>query len=59
MLILINASIDSCSEFLFTDESIRRHVIIFGADMSWSVHAGIKNKDILIFGPDKDQMIRY
>ena len=45
---------DSCSEFLFTDESIGRNVIILGADMSSSVHVGNKNKDILTFGPGKD-----
>ena len=33
---------DSRSEFLFTDGSMRRNVIIFGADMSSSVH--IDNK---------------
>ena len=29
---------DSCSDFLFTDGSYGKNVIIFGADMSSSVH---------------------
>ena len=29
---------DSCSEFLFTDGSFGKNIIIFGADMSSSVH---------------------
>ena len=33
---------DSRSEFSFTDGRFGQSVIIFGADMSWSVH--IKNK---------------
>ena len=35
-------------EFLFTDESMRKNSIIFGADMSPFVHINNKNKDILI-----------
>ena len=38
---------DSCSEFLFTDGSYGKNVI-FGADMSSSVHVDNKRKDILI-----------
>ena len=38
---------DSRSEFLFTDESFRKNVIIFGADMNSSVYIDNKNKDIL------------
>ena len=38
---------DSRSEFLFTDGSMGKNVIIFGADMSSSVHIDNKNKDIL------------
>ena len=38
----------SRSEFLFTDRSIGRIVIIFGADMSSSVHVDNKNKDITV-----------
>ena len=41
---------DSRSEFLFTDESYRKNVIIFGADMSLSVHVDNKRKDILLLG---------
>ena len=41
---------DSCSEFLFTDGNMRKNVIIFGADMSSSVHIDNKNKDSLILG---------
>ena len=37
---------DSCSEFSFTDGSIRENVIIFGAYMSSSLHIDNKNKDI-------------
>ena len=40
---------DSRSEFLFTDGSMGRNVIIFGADKSSSVHADNKNKAALIF----------
>ena len=42
--------IDSSSDFLFTDESYRKNVIIFGADMSSSVHVDNKGKDIVILG---------
>ena len=38
----------SCSEFLFTDGSMGRDVIIFGADMCSPVHVHNKGKDILI-----------
>ena len=41
---------DSRSEFLFTDESYGKNVIIFGADMSSSVHVDNKGKDILVLG---------
>ena len=41
---------DSRSEFLFRDESFGKNVIIFGADMSSSVHIDNKNKSILILG---------
>ena len=37
-----------CSEFLFTDGSMERDVIIFGADMCSPVHVHNKGKDILI-----------
>ena len=39
---------NSRSEFSFTDGSMRKNVIIFGADMSSSVHIDNKNKIILI-----------
>ena len=38
----------SRSEFLFTDESFGKNVIISGPDMSSSVHIDNKGKDILI-----------
>ena len=41
---------DSYSEFLFTDGSMGKIIIIFGADMSFSVHIDNKGKDILILG---------
>ena len=40
----------SCSQFLFTDGSMGKNVIIFGADMSSSVHVDNKGKDNLILG---------
>ena len=39
---------DSCSECSFKDGSMGKDVIIFGADMSSSIHIDNKNKDILI-----------
>ena len=41
---------DSRPGFSFTDGSVGKTVIIFGADMSSSVHIDNKNKDILILG---------
>ena len=41
---------DSCSEFLFTDGSMEKNVIIFGANMNSSAHTDNKNKDILTLG---------
>ena len=41
---------DSHSQFLFTDGSMGKNVIIFGADMSSSVHVDNKGKDNLILG---------
>ena len=38
------------SKFLFTGGSYGKNVIIFGADMSLSVHVANEGKDILIFG---------
>ena len=36
--------LDSCSEFLFTDGSYGKNIIIFGVDMSSSVHVDCKGK---------------
>ena len=46
---------DSCSEFSFTDESVEKNFIIFGADMSPSVHIDNKNKDILVLAEEPTQ----
>ena len=46
---------DSRSEFLFTDRSMGKYVIVFGADMSSYVHVDNKNKDILILGEGPTQ----
>ena len=40
----------SCSEFLLSDDSLGKIVIIFGADMSSSVHIESKGKGILFLG---------
>ena len=47
---------DSRSEFLFTDGSYGKNVI-FGANMSSSVHFGDKGKDILILGERPTQAL--
>ena len=39
---------DSRSEFLFTDRSYGKNVIIFGVDVSSSVHVDNNGKDVLI-----------
>ena len=39
-----------CLEFSFTDGSVGKDVIIFEADMSWSVHIDIRNENIIILG---------
>ena len=41
---------DTRLEFLFTDGCYGKNVIIFGADMSSTVHVNNKGKDILILG---------
>ena len=46
---------DSRSEFSFPDGSMGKIVIIFGADMSSSVHTDNKNKDVLILGEGPPQ----
>ena len=38
------------SEFSLSDGSVGKNVIVFGADMSSSVHIDNKKKDILILG---------
>ena len=45
----------SRSEYLFTDGSMGKNVIIFGADMSSSVHVDNKGKDILILDEEPTQ----
>ena len=46
---------DFRSELSFTDESVRKNVIIFGAEMSSSVYIDNKSKDILILGEGPTQ----
>ena len=46
---------DSCSEFLLPNGSMGKNFIIFGADMSSSVHIDNKEKDILILGEGPTQ----
>ena len=46
---------DSRSEFSLSDGSVGKNVIIFGADMSSSVHIDNKSKDILTFGEESKQ----
>ena len=46
---------DSHSEFSLLDGSIGKNVIIFGVDMSSSVHIDNKKKDILILGKGPTQ----
>ena len=43
---------DSCSEFSFTDGSMGKDAIIFGADTSSSVHIDNKYKDTLFLVKD-------
>ena len=46
---------ESRPEFLFTDESYWNNVIIFGADMSSSVHVDNKENNILTLGDGPTQ----
>ena len=46
---------DCRPEFSFTDESMRKNVIIFGADISSPGHIDNKGKDILILGEGPTQ----
>ena len=48
---------DSRSEFLFTDGSFGKNVIIFGVYMSSSVHNDNKGKDILSLGEGSKQRL--
>ena len=48
---------DSSSQFSFIDGSVGENVVIFGADMSSSVHINNKNKNILIFGEGTTQVL--
>ena len=48
---------DSRWEVLFSDESYGKHFIIFGADMSSSVHVDNNRKNILILGEGPTQMV--
>ena len=50
---------DSQSEFLFSDGSYGKNVIIFGADMSSSVHVDNKGKDILILDEGPTQGLNH
>ena len=43
------------SEFSLPDSSVGKNIVIFGVDMSSSVHVDNKKKDILIFGIDPTQ----
>ena len=47
-----NIGFEYCSQFLFTDRSYGKNVMIFGADTSSSVHFNNKGKDILIRGEE-------
>ena len=46
---------ESRSEFSFTDGSMGRNFITFGADMNSSVDIANKTKDILFFGEEPTQ----
>ena len=46
---------NSTSEFSLPDASMGKHVIIFGVDMSSSVHNDNKEKGILILGKEPTQ----
>ena len=50
---------DSGSKFSFTYGKMENNSIIFGADMSSSVHVDNKNKDILILGEGATQVLDY
>ena len=48
---------DFCSEFLFTDRSNGKNVIIFWAGMSSPLHVDNKWKDILVLGEAPTQVL--
>ena len=48
---------DSRPEFLLPDGSYGKNVIIFGVDMSSSIHVDNKRKDILTFGEKPTQRL--
>ena len=45
------------SEFLFTDGSFGKNVIIFGADMGSFMHINNKGKDIIILGEGPTRLL--
>ena len=49
---------DSRSQFSFTDGTMGKNVFIFGVDMSLSVHANNKNRNILILGKGQSKRIK-
>ena len=48
---------NSCLEFSLPNGSISKNVIIFGVDMSSSVHIDNKKKEILILGKGSTQVL--
>ena len=46
---------DSRSQFLWTDGSVGKNIIIFGVDNSSSVHIDGRNKNILVLGEESTQ----
>ena len=60
VLVMVLVSIHS-QDFHYLMVAVGKNVIIFGADMSSSVHVDNKGKDILIVseGPTKDKMIPH
>ena len=49
---------DHTGTFAHPEGGIARNVTIFGADMSRSVHASNKTKDLLVLGKDLIQIIQ-
>ena len=46
-------------EFFSSDNGFHRYVIIFGVDVSSSVHVDKKKKDILLLGEGRTQELDY